>query len=165
MIYDVIINGKNYRLELNQNDAGWQCKLDGRLVELDAALVRPNVISLLIDGNSYEIQREQNGAGTLLCIGGVRYEAELRDPRSLRNRRQAAGEHDGPRKLTAAMPGKVVRVLAPENAEVEAGAGILVIEAMKMQNEVKSPKKGVVQKIAVQEGMAVKAGDVLAIVE
>jgi len=63
------------------------------------------------------------------------------------------------------MPGKVVRVLLSQGAEVEAGAGILVVEAMKMQNEVKSPKKGTIQKILVTEGTAVNAGDVLAIVE
>jgi len=71
----------------------------------------------------------------------------------------------GPRKLTAPMPGKVVRLLANQGAEVEAGAGILVVEAMKMQNELKSPKKGTIQKILVREGATVNAGDVLAIVE
>jgi biotin carboxyl carrier protein len=59
----------------------------------------------------------------------------------------------------------VVRILLSQGAEVEAGAGILVVEAMKMQNEVKSPKKGMIQKILVSEGAAVNAGDVLAIVE
>ena len=63
------------------------------------------------------------------------------------------------------MPGKVVRLLLAPGAEVEAGAGVLVVEAMKMQNEVKSPKKGIVRKILVSEGSAVNAGDVLAIVE
>ena len=63
------------------------------------------------------------------------------------------------------MPGKVVRVLATAGAEVEAGEGILVVEAMKMQNELKSPKKGRLQKVTVSEGAAVNAGDVLAVVE
>jgi biotin carboxyl carrier protein len=68
-------------------------------------------------------------------------------------------------KIVAPMPGKVVRVLAREGDEVEAGAGVAVVEAMKMQNEIKSPKKGSIQKILVREGAAVNAGDVLAIVE
>ena len=63
------------------------------------------------------------------------------------------------------MPGKIVRILVTEGAEVGAGEGVLVVEAMKMQNEVKSPKKGTIQKILVSEGTAVNAGDVLAIVE
>jgi biotin carboxyl carrier protein len=63
------------------------------------------------------------------------------------------------------MPGKVVRILLSQGTAVEAGSGVLVVEAMKMQNEVKSPKKGTIQKILVTEGAAVNAGDVLAIVE
>jgi biotin carboxyl carrier protein len=63
------------------------------------------------------------------------------------------------------MSGKIVRVLIREGSEVDAGAGVVVVEAMKMQNEIKSPKKGTVQKILVNEGTAVNAGDVLAIVE
>lgn len=165
MIYDVTISGTNHRLELSRSDAGWECKLDGRAVQIDAVLTRPNVISLLVDGQAYEIKREQTATDLHLWVGGVRHSAELRDPRSLRSRKKSAADHDGPRKLIAAMPGKVVRILAPENTGIEVGQGILVIEAMKMQNEVKSPKKGIVQKIVVQEGTAVKAGDVLAVVE
>ena len=63
------------------------------------------------------------------------------------------------------MPGKVVRLMVREGNEVEAGAGVAVVEAMKMQNEIKSPKKGTVQKILISEGATVNAGDVLAIVE
>ena len=63
------------------------------------------------------------------------------------------------------MPGKIVRVLAKQGDDVEAGAGVLVVEAMKMQNEIKSPKKGTIQKMLATEGAAVNAGDVLAIVE
>ena len=63
------------------------------------------------------------------------------------------------------MPGKVVRVLVAEKAEVETGQGVLVMEAMKMQNEMKSPKRGILSKILVSEGASVNAGDVLAIVE
>ena len=67
--------------------------------------------------------------------------------------------------MSAPMPGKVVRILMRQGDEVEAGSGVLVVEAMKMQNEVKSPKKGTIQKILVGEGTAVNAGDVLAIVD
>jgi len=63
------------------------------------------------------------------------------------------------------MPGKIVRVLVNEGSEVEAGAGVLVVEAMKMQNEIKSPKKGRIRRILVGQGAAVNAGDVLAVVE
>ena len=71
----------------------------------------------------------------------------------------------GPKKLVSPMPGKVLRVLAAQGSTVEAGAGVLVIEAMKMQNEIKSPKQGIIKKLFASEGAAVNAGDVLAIVE
>ena len=165
MLYDVNIDGKNYRLELGRQDGRWHCRLDGREVQMDAVLTRPDVLSVLIEGKAYEIKRERTAADCHLWVGSARYAAELRDPRSLRSRKGGAGDNRGPKKLVAPMPGKVVRLLLKENAEVEAGQGILVMEAMKMQNEIKSPKKGIVQKIVPGEGAAVNAGDVLAIVE
>jgi biotin carboxyl carrier protein len=165
MIYDVTIDGKNYRLELNQVDGRWQCHLDGREVQMDAILSRRDVLSVIIDGKSYEVKRERTATDLHLWVGPVRYAAELRDPRSLRSRKGSDADEKGPRKLIAPMPGKVVRVLVAEQAQVEAGQGIVVVEAMKMQNEIKSPKAGIVHKLVASEGGAVNAGDVLAIVE
>jgi len=165
MIYDVNIDGKNYRLELTLLDKHWQCRLDGREVLVDAVLARRDVLSLLIDGKAYEIKREATPTDTHLWVGSARYSVELRDPRSLRTRKGSGDDGKGPKKLIAPMPGRVVRVLAKENDEVEAGRGIVVVEAMKMQNEIKSPKKGTVRKILAAEGATVNAGDVLAIVE
>ena len=132
---------------------------------VDAVLARPDVLSLLLDGRSYEIRREQTAAGLHVWVGASRFAVELQDPRSLRSRQDGAAHADGPKKVVCPMPGKVVRVLVEENSGVEAGQGIVVVEAMKMQNEIKSPKKGVVQKILVIAGASVNAGDVLAIVE
>lgn len=165
MLYDVTIDGKNCRLELERTDAGWRCRLDGREVQVDAVLARPDVLSVLIEGKAYEIKREPTAIDLHLWVGGVRYAAELRDPRSLRSRKGGAGDDAGPRKLIAPMPGKVIRILLQEKAKVETGQGILVMEAMKMQNEIKSPRKGTIQKILAAEGANVNAGDVLAIVE
>ena len=164
MTYDIAIDGRHYRLELDQAERTWSCRLDGREMEVDAVLARPDVLSLRIGNKAYEVKCERVGAELHLWVGSVGFAAEVRDPRSLRGRARAADEH-GPRKLTAPMPGKVVRLLLSPGAEVEAGTGVLVVEAMKMQNEVKSPKKGIVRKILVSEGEAVNAGDVLAIVE
>lgn len=165
MLYDVAIDGKSYRLELERVEAHWQCRLDGREIHVDAVLARRDVLSILIDGRAYEIKREHTATDVHLWVGSARYSAELRDPRSLRSRRAGMAAEEGPQRLLASMPGKVVRVLLQEKAAVEAGQGILVVEAMKMQNEIKSPKKGTVQKIVATEGTAVNAGDLLAIVE
>ena len=164
MIYDVTIDGKNYRLELNRADGVWSCRVDGREVAADAVLARPDVLSLRIGNLAYEVKCERVASDVHLWVGSERFAVEVRDPRSLRGRARTVDDH-GPRKLTAPMPGKVVRVLVSEGVEVSVGAGVVVVEAMKMQNEIKSPKKGTIRKILVSEGAAVNAGDVLAIVE
>lgn len=164
MTYDVTIDGKSFRLELNRADDRWLCRLDGREIEVDAVLARPDVLSLRIGNRAYEVKCERVSGDTHFWVGSARFAAEVRDPRSLRSRTRTVDD-SGPRKITAPMPGKVVRVLVSEGDEVEAGAGVLVVEAMKMQNEIKSPKKGTVQKILVSEGAAVNSCDVLAIVE
>jgi biotin carboxyl carrier protein len=164
MTYDVVIDGKSYRLDLNQIDGRWMCRLDGREIEVDAVLVRPDVLSLRIGNKAYEVKCERVAGELHIWLGSTHFAAEVRDLRSLRGRMRALDD-SGPKKLTAPMPGKIVRILVTQGAEVEAGAGVLVVEAMKMQNEIKSPKKGTVLKILVTQGAAVNAGDVLAIVE
>jgi biotin carboxyl carrier protein len=172
MLYDVTIDGRSYRLALERAQDRWSCRLDGREVAVDAVLARPDVLSLRIGNQAYEIKSEHvsghrdgdRNHDWYVWVGSVRFACAVRDPRALRSRTGAADDH-GPRKLTAPMPGKVVRVLVREGDAVEAGAGVLVVEAMKMQNEIKSPKRGTIQKMLAAEGVAVNAGDVLAIVE
>jgi biotin carboxyl carrier protein len=164
MLYNVTIDGKDYRLDLNRADGRWSCRLDGRDLEGDAVLTRPDVLSLRIGNMAYEVKSERVANDLHVWVGSAQFAVEVRDPRSLRGRTRAADDH-GPRKITASMPGKVVRLLVREGDVVEPGAGVAVVEAMKMQNEIKSPKRGSVRKILVSEGAAVNAGDVLAIVE
>jgi len=158
-------SGRPYRLELEKCEGGWACRLDGQTVSIDAVIPRRDVLSLLVDGRSYEIKREQTATDLHMWVGSARFAVEIRDPRSLRSRRQDGGDEKGPRKIVAPMPGRIVRLLVAEGASVEAGQGIVVVEAMKMQNEIKSPKKGVVKKMSATVGAAVNPGDVLAIVE
>jgi biotin carboxyl carrier protein len=164
MTYEVSIDGENHRLELSRAEGLWNCRVDGREVEVDAVLARPDVLSLRIGNKAYEVKCERVAGEMHLWVGSARFAVEVRDPRSLRGRVRAVDDH-GPKNLTAPMPGRIVRVLVKQGDEVEAGAGVVVMEAMKMQNEIKSPKKGTIQKIMVSEGAAVNSGDVLAIVE
>jgi biotin carboxyl carrier protein len=164
MLYSVNIDGKNYRLELNQFEGRWSCILNGRQLEVDAVLARRDVLSLRIGNKAYEIKSEHVAGDLHLWVGSTRFAVEVRDPRSLRGRTRGLDDR-GPKKIIAPMPGKVIRVLLHEGDEVALGTGIAVMEAMKMQNEIKSPKKGIIKKIFVSEGAAVNPGDVLAIVE
>ncbi len=167
MIYNVTIDGTVHRVDIDLDRAAgrWRCLVDEREVLLDAVLAQPDVLSALIDGRAYQIRRERIASELRIWVGDQSYAAEVSDPRSLRNRKARAVARKGPRRLMAPMPGKVVRFLVAENSPVEAGQGVVVVEAMKMQNEIKSPKQGLVLKLAVAEGAAVNAGDVLAIVE
>ncbi len=165
MFYEVLVDGKPHRLKLEKAGAGWECRWDGQPVHIDALIPRRDVLSLLVDGHSYEIKREQIATDLYIWVGSTRFAVELSDPRSLRSLQRAGGDEKGPRKILAPMPGRVVRLLVAENSEVDAGQGIVVVEAMKMQNEIKSPKKGIVRKISATSGAAVNTGDVLAVVE
>lgn len=165
MNFEVAVENKVLKLELTRTEAGWQCTVDGEPVRVDAVLTRPNVISIIIDGVAYEVKREIDANDQYVWVRSARFKTELRDPRSLRSRRAAAATGEGPQKLIAPMPGKVVRLIAREGEPIEAGKGVLVVEAMKMQNELKATKTGTVQKITVAEGANVNAGDVLAIIE
>jgi biotin carboxyl carrier protein len=165
MRYDVGLGGRIYRLDLRKKDAGWECRLDGRDVLVQAVQASENTLSLLIDGKSFEVKRETAEAGVAIFIRGTRYEVSVEDPRSWRGRARAAQDEAGPQKLIASMPGKVVRVLVREGDSVVSGQGIVVVEAMKMQNEIRSPRAGVLKKLLAIEGMKVNAGEVMGIVE
>jgi biotin carboxyl carrier protein len=135
-------------------------------MDVDAALTARDILSLLIGNKAYEIKRERSLQGELhMVIGSTRYAVDVQDPRSLRTRRAAAAGEAGPQKVTAAMPGKIVRIMVQEKDEVTAGQALVVMEAMKMQNEIKSPKAGRVQKMLTSEGSTVNAGDTLAVIE
>ena len=173
MTYHIKVDGRSYQVQLThcESEGLWRCHLrlgSGGPVteyEVDAREARPELLSLLLNGRSYEIEREVTEERVVLSVERRRYSTEMEDARSLRTRRAGHPGQDGPRKLTAPMPGRVLRILAREGTLVEQGQAILVIEAMKMQNELKAPKKGVVRKLMIGEGAAANAGDVLAVVE
>jgi acetyl/propionyl-CoA carboxylase alpha subunit len=157
------VGGKKVRVELPSGvGAGaMDCLVDGRAVSADVRLLEPGVMSLLVDGRQYRCVLDGDG----VVIGGRRYGFEVDDPRSLQGRRGAGAGTEGPRPVKAPMPGRVVRVLVGAGDEVEEGQGCVVIEAMKMQNELKSPKTGRVVWVAAAVGDTVGSGDVLVVVE
>lgn len=165
MIYEVTIAEKVYRVELVRTEQEWKCKLDGRELPLDVVSAQDGMLSLLLQGKSYEVKQETVGAESNVIVGQERFSVSVRDPRSFRSRRRSGASEQGVMKIKAPMPGKVVRILAPAGTQVEIGQSVVVIEAMKMQNELKAPKTGVVKKISVAEGAAVEAGQALAEVE
>jgi biotin carboxyl carrier protein len=164
--YEVLLEGKTRVVELARVEDGWTISLDGKELNVSVAQVAPNTFSVLLDGESHQIRIAPRADGTLTVHTGLaEYHAEVTDPRVWRGRRHGALEVEGRQQVTAPMPGKVVRLLVSVGETVEAGQGLLVVEAMKMQNEIRSPKSGRVEKLLAKEGLAVNAGDVLAWVE
>jgi biotin carboxyl carrier protein len=138
--------------------------LDAQKCEMDWAEVAPGVYSILIGGRSYEAQvvapsptGRPGDASHLVTVGTVDFQVAVHDPRRRRGAGPLAGA-DGPQEIHAPMPGRIVRILISPHQEVAAGAGLLVIEAMKMQNELKAPRAGRVEEICVEEGKGVEAG-------
>ena len=100
-----------------------------------------------------------------MTLRGVTHDIRLVDPKRLRSAEASAQDDTGSVEIVAKMPGKVVRVLTEVGSQVETGTGIVVVEAMKMQNEMKSTKAGKVISISATPGATVNAGEVLAVVE
>jgi biotin carboxyl carrier protein len=164
--YEVLLAGKTRVVELEQQNGTWKFYLDGNPLDANAVEVAPHTFSVLLNGESHQIRIAPRPDGTLtLHAGPAEYHAEISDPRSWRGRRHGALEAEGRQQIAAPMPGKVVRILVKQGDTVEAGQGLLVVEAMKMQNEIRSPKSGKIEKLFAKEGQPVNAGEVLLWVE
>ncbi len=144
---------------------GREATLDRGDLEERVVRVQPGTYSALVGGRSLEVYVETLPDGrSEAFVNGRRYLVEVRDPR--RSSRGGAGAPAaGPLAVKAPMPGKVVAVSVEPGEAVETEQGLLVIEAMKMQNEIRSPKAGIVAEVRVRAGDSVSPGQPLVIVE
>ncbi|PYR99984.1 MAG: hypothetical protein DMG16_16725 [Acidobacteria bacterium] len=165
MKYTAMIEGKRVEIELNRKENGViEAEIGGRFYRVEGKAVEPGIYWFTWNNRSLEIGVTQTPDSYVASLGGHRIPVEIVDARSAL-RRAAQHDHDGLVQIRAPMPGKVIKVLVAEGAEVQANQGIVVLEAMKMQNEIKSPKKGTVRKLGVKDGAPVNSGDFLATVE
>ncbi len=159
------LGGKPHRVVLGET-----VSVDGVSYAVDAGELAPGVLSLLVtaeDGTvrSFRCVHDPAAGETAVLIEGRRFAYTVSDPRSLRVAGAAAGGEAGPKPLKSPMPGRILRVLVAAGDTVEAGQGCVVIEAMKMQNELKAPKSGTVAGLAANVGETVAAGATLLVVE
>jgi biotin carboxyl carrier protein len=163
------IEGGRRVIELRREGARVFAEVEGRRYELEARETEPGVLLLVFaDGRAHECRAEPAGArgeAWRVAVGARAFDVTLADPRRLPAGAGAGGAGEGRAAVTAQMPGKVVRVLVEQGQQVEAGDGLVVVEAMKMQNELKSPKAGTVVELRAAPGATVNAGEVLAVVE
>jgi biotin carboxyl carrier protein len=166
MKYEIQIGGAKRTVEVEADGAGsFRAQLDGLAVSVDAVETAPETYSILLDGRAFQARVADDGLddGLRVRCGGADFRVQVRDPRSWRSRRHGVLEIAGPQRVLAPMPGKIVRVLVAAGDEVEAGRGLLVVEAMKMQNEIRAPKGGRIERVLVVEGQAVRTQEALVI--
>jgi biotin carboxyl carrier protein len=158
---DTLVDGRAAKLTVDRGRFRYELE-NGAAIEREFSIapVLPGSFSVLIGERSYDVIVS---AGEVR-VNGKAYAVELFDPRSMRGRKRAgagAGRHE----IAAMMPGKVVRLLAAQGDAVEEGQGLIVVEAMKMQNEMKAPKAGRVVEVKTQSGATVVAGEILLVIE
>ena len=162
MKYEATVDGRPALLELDAARVRYQPETGERIErEYSIAAAGAGVWSVLMGGRSYSVSLLANNE---VSVNGRVFRVEIFDPRGMRGRRTTAGS-EGRQTIAASMPGRVIRVLVEAGQDVEAGQGLIVVEAMKMQNEMKSPKAGRVVAVKTSAGATVAAGEILAVVE
>lgn len=148
-----------------QADGVYQVVIDGREFRVDARMLEQSVCSLIVDGACYEVHFSREGLTYTLLINGEHYEVAARNRRVRAAYGGAGRPVTGRQVISAPMPGRVVRVVARVGDVVAAGDPLLVLEAMKMENQLRSPADGTVVEMLVSDGQVVATGEKLAVVE
>ena len=162
------VNDAKHEIEIKREGRRVFARVDDREYELDASEPEPGIFLFKHEGRIYEAsvtQPRSPDEPTQVRVGAKEFEVRVIDPKRLRGVGTGGDHADGLAEIRTAMPGKVVSVLVESGAEVQKGDGIVIVEAMKMQNELKAPKAGVVKEVRTQEGATVSAGEVLATIE
>jgi biotin carboxyl carrier protein len=163
--------GKEHEVSLSLVSSSVNVAVDGRHYDLEVRELARGEYLLISGAKVYKCRVAQHrdslsaGGSFEVVLRGRNYEVALVDPKRLRSAQSAGGQHTGAAEIVSPMPGKIVSVLVKRGAKVEAGAGVVVVEAMKMQNEMKAPRAGIVVSINAEAGATVNAGDVLAVIE
>lgn len=168
MSYSADLHGRIHRLAVKGTGSPVPVQINGKTYEVDFSPIDGSLLSLLVMGRSYEVDVVEEADGILAVwvegeLHRIEYQEEGRRPR--RGASVAGHGIKGRQMIVAPMPGKVVAVLVSPAQEVSAGQGVIVIEAMKMENELKAPGPGVIKEIKVQEGAGVNGGEVLIVIE
>lgn len=153
------INQETYKIEIDSKDGKFLIKLGGKQYYVDSQPISESCLSLLVDGKAYTVfvaedktKRYISIQGEQFCIEEAKSEAETRSVAE-------AGTLKGIPTISSPMPGKVVKILVGKGDKVKKGQGLVIVEAMKMENEIRSPGAGIVKKINFKEGNLVDTTD------
>ena len=165
MRYEVDVNGRAVQVDVHRADGHFVVTVDGREWIVDAARIDAHILSLLIGSASQEVTIAADTAPGQLAVGIKAIPLAVTvNGRRRWGRKDDGGAGGGPQQLLAPMPGKVVRVLAKTGTSVQPRQPLVVVEAMKMENELRATRSGVVSEVLVQEGQSVEAGTLLLVV-
>jgi biotin carboxyl carrier protein len=150
--------GNEFEVEVQRHGTGYRVRINDRWIEADFVQVGPYVHSLrLDDGTQRSIGHHREGNTHEISLGGATMAVDIIDPLAAK-RRGREDEMGGGGVVKAMMPGRVVRVLVAEGDTVRKGAGLLILEAMKMENEIQAPADGTIDKLFVEPGQTVESG-------
>lgn len=152
-----------HTLEVNREGRRFTVLVDGRLHELDLVFSDASHDVVLLDNACYDVVSVPRPGGYHVNVFNRFFDVEILDPRGGASG-SGAGAAGGDRPVRAPMPGRIVKVLVEDGQEVAAGAGLIVLEAMKMQNELRAPRAGRVRQLAARAGQTVEAGQTLLVV-
>jgi biotin carboxyl carrier protein len=162
MTFDATVLGRTLRVEVRGGDGRYSVSLDGEARDVRVSDAAHGLVHLRIGAHGHELGLEREGSGYRVSFPGDSLSVELAE--AARGSALPPRRDHGPARLTAPMPGRIVRVLSEAGADVVAGQGLVVIEAMKMENELRAPRGGRLLELLVREGQAVEAGALLAVV-
>jgi biotin carboxyl carrier protein len=162
------ISESQFEVDVRRQSSRIIATVDGQSYDLELTRTSDQDFLILNEGRVFDCRvdgQPASGSTVNVTIGAQRFDITLIDPKRLRSALGAGGHGEGAARIVAPMPGKVVRVLVEAGQQVEPGEGIVVVEAMKMQNEMKAPKAGAVVSVNVEVGATVNGGDLLAVIE
>jgi biotin carboxyl carrier protein len=170
--YEVEVGGRRLRVSVAREGSGFAVTVDGRTWRVDAARIDAHTLSLVLDGGvpigpqsrEVVVATEPATAQLAVSIGTIAIPVSLNGRRSGR-RDEGRASGSGPQRIAAPMPGKIVRVLVAPGEAVRARQPVVVVEAMKMENELRAGRDGVVAEVPAREGMSVEAGALLVVIQ
>lgn len=161
-----VVQGKQLQVEITKNNGLYRLTWEGKSFNVDAIRANHNTFSLLVSGKSYEVTIENQGSSYSVNFFNDTIDLELFDARqfgasAITKKNVRGGAHE----ILAPMPGKIIKVAVSQDGKVQEGDPLLIMEAMKMQNELKAPASGTVRNVYVKEGEAVSSQQVLMVLE
>lgn len=162
------VDNDNHEIEIIRDGRRVVANVNGRKYDLDVSEPEADGFLIKNGGRVYEamVSGSNEEAGSLaVSVLNHQFNVRLWDPKRLRGSSADGAAMEGIADIRSAMPGKIVRILTQVGSQVEKGEGIIVVEAMKMQNELKAPKAGQVKEIRVALDATVSSGDVLVVIE